>query len=164
MQIRPIPMEELSELILLQLKNGGRARLTVTGSSMAPMLQHRRDTVELIPVAGPQKKGELILYRRDNGQYVLHRIVKVVKDGYICCGDNQAMREPVRHDQLIAVVDGFIRKGKKYTRKDFDYLLYKAVWVGLFPIRQAHLAAWRALGRLRRSIRRKPKGANINEK
>jgi len=157
MQIRPIPMEELSELILLQLENGGRARLTVTGSSMAPMLHNRRDTVELIPVTGKQKKGELILYRRENGQYVLHRIVKVVKDGYICCGDNQAMREPVAQEQLLAVVDGFIRNGKKYTRKSISYRLYKAVWVGLFPVRKAHLTVWRCLRRAYSAIRRKLK-------
>lgn len=163
MQIRPIPMEELSELIALQLKNGGRARLTVTGSSMSPMLHHCRDTVILSPVTGRQKKGELILYRRDSGQYVLHRIVKVTKEGYICCGDNQAMREPVRQDQLIAVTEEFIRKGKKYTRNSLSYRLYKAVWVGLFPLRKIHLKLWRALGRFRRMIRRKTKGTESNE-
>ena len=52
-----VPMESLVEVILLQLENGGRANLTVTGSSMMPLFYSHRDTVTLIPVEERQKKG-----------------------------------------------------------------------------------------------------------
>lgn len=154
LQRRMIPMEALSELILLQLEKGGRANLTVTGSSMYPMLRNCADSVELIPVTGRQKKGDIILYRRDNGQYILHRIIALTEEGYICCGDNQAEKEPVRQDQLLAAVEGFTRKGKVYTLGDPGYRLYTALWVGLFPVRRYLLALRRRLGRLRRRITR----------
>ncbi len=144
-----VPMESLAEVIVLQLKNGGRANLMVTGSSMMPMLYSRRDSVTLIPAAQQQKQGDIILYRRENGQYVLHRIIKVVDGGYICCGDNQYEREEVAQQQLIAVVEGFVRNGKAYTPDNMSYRLYTAVWVGLFPLRRYYIALRRRLGRLR---------------
>lgn len=147
-----IPMESLAELIRLQLKERGSASLTVTGDSMYPMLRNCRDQVELIPVSYRQDKKEIILYRRDNGRYILHRIVEVTRDGYICCGDNQFEKEFVRHDQLLAVVDGFTRNGKQYTLQHLGYRLYAAIWVGLFPIRRYLLALRRWLGRLHRRI------------
>lgn len=152
---RSIPMDNLFELVLLQLENGGRARLRVTGCSMEPMLRNLRDSVELIPVSGKLNKGQIALYRRANGQYVLHRIITVTEDGYICCGDNQAMREPVSHDQLLAVVDGFVRKGKKYTLNAWGYRLYTALFVGLFPLRRYYIAIKRRFARLRNKLFRK---------
>ncbi len=149
-----VSMESLAELLALQLENGGKATLTVTGSSMVPMLQHRRDQVELIPVAPRQKKGDIILYRRENGRYVLHRIVGVVPNGYICCGDNQAEKEPVAQEQLFAVVSGFVRKGKRYTLDNPGYRLYKAVWVGLFPLRPCYIAMRRGLAKQYRRLRK----------
>lgn len=156
-------MEALSELIMLQLEKGGRARLTVTGSSMMPLLYSRRDSVELVPVTGQQNVGAVILYRRENGQYVLHRIIKATGEGYLCCGDNQAMREPVTHPQLLAVMDSFTRKGKHYTLDNTGYRLYTAVWVGLFPLRKGYIAVRRVLGRLRSVLRRKMKGIHNHE-
>ncbi len=155
LQRRMIPMESLSELLRLQMENGGRAKLTVTGDSMYPMLKNCRDSVELMPIAPQQKKGDIILYRRDNGQFILHRIIAVTEDGYICCGDNQWEKEPVRHDQLLAVVDSFTRNGKQYTLNQASYRLYVAAWLGLFPVRRYLLGIRRRLGRLRRKMQRR---------
>lgn len=164
MQIRAIPMDALSELVMLQLENGGRAQLTVTGCSMQPMLCHRRDTVELVPVSGSQRPGDVILYRRENGQYVLHRIIALTPEGYLCSGDNQAMREPVAHDQLLAVMDGFTRKGKRYGLDATGYRVYTWIWVKLFFLRKYYIAIRRCLGRLRSNIRRfcSKRGGNTN--
>ena len=145
-------MEELAKLIELQLSEGGRAKLTVTGSSMLPMLWENRDSVDLVPVNGFQKKGTVALYRRESGQYVLHRIIQANGESYICCGDNQYMREPVKHTQLIAVVDGFTRNGRCYGLANPGYRMYTALWVGLFPLRGIYISLRRKLGKLRRKI------------
>lgn len=154
MQKQKIPMESLSELIRFQLENGGRANLMVTGNSMYPMLRSGVDMVELVPVTERQKKGDIILYRRDNGRYILHRIVKLTQEGYICCGDNQVEKEPVRHDQLLAVVDGFVRKGKPHSLNNMGYRLYKILWVEMFPMRRYVLAVVKRLFILRQKMRR----------
>lgn len=152
MQTVTVPMEALAEVIALQLEKGGRARLTVTGSSMMPMLYHRRDSVILVPATGQLKKGDVIFYRRENGQYVLHRIIALSPEGYVCSGDNQAMREPVTREQVVAVVDGFTRKGKSCKLVGFWYRMYKTAWVELFFLRPGYIAVRRQLGRLRAKL------------
>lgn len=145
-----IPMAELSELLLLQMETGGRAQLTVTGGSMLPMLSPHRDAVELTLADRPLKKGDIILYRRENGAFVLHRIIALRDGAYCCSGDNQVMREPVKPEQVLALVDGYIRKGKRRSVDGFGYRLYKTLWVALFPVRGIYIAIRRPLGRLRR--------------
>lgn len=154
MQKRVVPMKALAELIALQLKDGGRAELTVTGCSMLPMLHDRRDSVTLIPVTAQQKPGDVILYRRESGQYVLHRIIDMDADGYICSGDNQIMREPVAHSQLLAVVEAFTRNGKHYTVSSPGYRVYTGIWVRFFFARKQIAWLLQLLGKVRRKIRK----------
>ena len=154
MQTVKVPMESLAEIIQLQLERGGKASLTVTGNSMRPMLMNQRDTVTLI-TPGTLQKGDVVLFKRSCGAYVLHRIIKKTQDGYICCGDNQAIHEPVCRDQMIAVVDGFVRNGKFYTTATPLYRLYTAVWMRLFSLRRLYYICRRRLGRIRRNLRRK---------
>ncbi len=147
---RRIPMESLMELLNVQMEKGGSARLTVTGCSMMPMLYNRRDTVTLIPADGKEKKGDVILYKREDGTYVLHRIIAVTEEGYICCGDNQYMREPVFRQQVLARVTDFTRKGKNVTVEKKSYKLYTSLWVGLFPLRRFYIPLRRYLGKVGR--------------
>lgn len=156
MQTVTVPMESLAEIIQLQLDNGGKATLTVTGSSMLPMLRNRRDSVVLIPPSR-QKKGDIVLFRRENGRYILHRIISVTDNGYLCSGDNQWVLESVTGEQIVAVVDGFTRKGRTYTLGAPGYRLYQAVWVNLFFLRRYYIWVRRRLGRLRRRIRLRQK-------
>ena len=64
------------------IKENGFYLSTIVGDSMMPLLRNRRDTVKIIPVSGRLKKYDLPLYKRPDGKYVLHRIVKVKKDHY----------------------------------------------------------------------------------
>lgn len=147
-----IPMESLAQLIRLQLEKGGRSSLLVTGISMYPILRHRRDTVELVK---PERlrRGDLVLYQRDSGQYILHRIITKPKDGaFICCGDNQWIAEQVRSQQVIALVDTYLRDGKRICAHSLSCRLYVWVWVGLFPVRRPLLWMRRRLGRIRHQL------------
>lgn len=148
-----IPMQELAELINIQLEQGGRAELIVTGSSMHPLFRNRRDKVVLIPRT--PRRPDIILYRRDNGAYILHRIVREKNGIFIVTGDNQWQLEEVRPDQVIAAVDGWYKKGKYCTPENLWYKLYVCFWVGLLPLRRPVLALRRRFGRLIRKIKRR---------
>jgi len=148
-------MEQLVQLLELQLDKG-TAPLRVTGSSMHPMLRDKRDTVYLRAVGDPLGRGDLILYRRDDGSYILHRIVGLLRDGaYVCSGDNQYQPERVEARQVLAVMEGFLRGKKVRSAEHWSYRIYVWGWVGLFPVRRPILAVRRALGRLRRRISRR---------
>lgn len=150
-----LPMEELMPLLQLQMDTCGSAKLTVTGWSMMPMLHNRKDQVVLQPVEGAQDKGALILYRRENGQFVLHRILRRRKGGYVCCGDNQFFTEKVSQEQLLAVVTAFTRKGKQYSVQEKGYRQYVFWWVKLHPLRWMYLIPRRCLGYIRTAIHRR---------
>ena len=154
MEVRRIPMEQLGPLLKEQLSHGF-ARLPVTGSSMLPMLRQGRDVVRLVPVKHPPENGAIILYCRENGQYVLHRLIRKESDGMcLCCGDNQWEQELVSCEQVIAVVDGLWRGGRWIDLKtDRKFLWYQRLWTNLFPVRRPIIAVRRLIGRLRRNIK-----------
>ena len=88
---------ELSDVI----KRKGIYVGTVNGNSMFPMLRNRKDTVIIRPLTGKLKKYDVVLYRKRD-MYVLHRIVKIMSEGYIICGDNCINLETdVTDEQII---------------------------------------------------------------
>ena len=95
---------------------------------MLPMLRQGQDSVTISPIPGKLKKYDLPLYQRDDGKYILHRIVGV-GDTYTCIGDNQFVLEKgVRHDQLIGLVTEFSRGEQKVSVKNRCYQSYCRVW------------------------------------
>ena len=122
-------------LIRERLDAGGTVRFSPHGISMLPMLRQGRDTVTLSPVPERLKKYDLPLYRRDNGKYILHRIVNA-DACYSCVGDNQFdLEKGVRQDQMIAVVTSFSRDGREIPVTAFSYQLYCRFWHYSRPVR-----------------------------
>ena len=148
MQTVRVPMESLYEVILLQLENGGKANLVITGVSMKPMLTEGRDAVVLTTITAEPEAGDIMLYRRDNGKFVLHRIIRVTPEGYLFSGDNQYELEEVSRQQLLAVVGAFTRKGRSHTLREPGYRLYRWAWVKLFWLRKPYIKLRRKLGRI----------------
>ena len=142
-----IRLEELLPVMEMQLKAGKNVRFSPMGVSMLPMLRQKRDSVVLSPVTGPLEKYDLPLYRRDNGQFMLHRIIKA-GETYTCMGDNQFVPEPgIRQDQIIGVVTAFYREKRSYPVTDFRYRFYCRFWHCTRPLRHF----WRrGVGKLRR--------------
>ena len=129
-------MEELMPLFCELLAAGKSVRFSPRGTSMLPMLRQGMDTVTLSPITEGPRKYDILLYQRDNGQYILHRVVKA-GETYTCIGDNQFVYERgVRKDQLIAVVTGFTRGEKAHSVTSFGYRCYCCFWhYGRFPRR-----------------------------
>jgi len=95
---------------------------------MLPMLRPDRDVVTLSPLPQRLKKYDLPLYCRTDGQFVLHRVVKV-GDTYTCIGDHQFQKETgLRHEQMIGLVTEFVREGKTVKVTHWRYRLYCRVW------------------------------------
>ena len=125
---REIGLDLLMPLIKERLAVGQSVRFGPKGTSMLPMLRQGIDNVVLSPLPGKLKKYDLPLYQRENGQYVLHRIVKA-GDTYTCIGDNQYVLEHgVRHDQMIGVVTAFYRGEKRWKVNCAAYWLYCRFW------------------------------------
>lgn len=145
-------LEELMPLIREQLAAGHRVHFSPQGVSMLPMLRQGVDSVILAPLSGPLKKYDLPLYRRGDGKYILHRIIRVGKT-YTCMGDNQFTPEPgVTRDQMIAVVTAFCRDGRQISVTDPGYRLYCRLWRYSWPARWCWRQCRRFLQRCRRRL------------
>lgn len=132
---KKISLAECEPFIIAQLAEGGSISFTVKGESMRPMLIGGTDTVTLVKPATPPKKYDVIFYRRENGQYVLHRIIQVKKGGYVCRGDSQTVKEyPVTQDMVIGVLKEYTHKGKvKHTdsfgQKAYAFFCVNTAWL-----------------------------------
>lgn len=110
------------------LENGQSVRFSPRGVSMLPMLRQGVDSVVLSPLPECLEKYDLPLYQREDGKYILHRIVGT-GDTYVCIGDNQFVYERrVKHGQMIALVTGFYRGNKYHSVKEPSYWLYCRFW------------------------------------
>lgn len=139
-------MEQLPQM-LLEVES---IPLVISGNSMAPFLVHGRDTVYLSKVTQPLKKGDMILYRRSSGVYVLHRIYRVRNGSYDLVGDGQVGLEPgIRREQVFAIVTAVCRNGKLLRKGSLRWEFFEHIWLTLLPFRFAisdlycHIKAWR---------------------
>ena len=57
------------------LDREGQLIYTNVGDSMWPLIRQGRDLVVIHRTTGRLKKYDVPLYRRDSGQYVLHRVL-----------------------------------------------------------------------------------------
>ncbi len=108
-------------IIRKAIENGGTAEMTVTGNSMMPLLKHRVSSVRLIK-AENLKTGDIVLFHRNDGHYVLHRIVSIRDGAYDIVGDNQHVPDRnIQKDAIIARVAEYNRTGKRWKDNDALY-------------------------------------------
>lgn len=127
------------------LASGRRVRyLPFRGLSMLPMLRQGIDTVELAPLPKQLKKYDLPVYQYPSGKYVMHRVVSVKDDHYVCLGDNTYQYEHITHGQMLGVVSAFKRGDKRIEVDNPWYRLYSRFWVWTYPIRKLyrHCRRW----------------------
>ncbi|MEQ8175958.1 MAG: S24/S26 family peptidase [Syntrophomonadaceae bacterium] len=149
-----ISNEKFSSIILKMLDENIDVSITVTGNSMFPLWRDKRDTVVLTKNDTTLlKKGDIPLYRRNSGQYVMHRIIKVNKDSYNLCGDAYTQIEyDLPRDKIIAVVKAFTRKGKYYDCNNPWVRLYTVLWIRLLPFRGFFVGAYILFGKKLRTL------------
>ena len=114
------------------MDSGGEFTLYPRGTSMLPLIVQGRDSVTLVK-AEEFRAGDIAFYQRENGQYVLHRVIAA--DGETCtvCGDNQLAPEyGVKPEQIIAKAAYITRKGSKITPRSLPYRLYVLLWRSFF--------------------------------
>lgn len=107
-------MAELEPLIREVLSNGSTFTMMPKGTSMLPLIREGQDSVILSPLPDEINPGNVVLYKRDNGQFVLHRVMKVKNGFFTMCGDNQVVFEKgIMQHHMIASVTGLIRDGEE---------------------------------------------------
>lgn len=113
-----LSLKDLYPLIAETLDAGGEVYITVRGNSMSPFLYDGRDQAVFAPLPARKiRKGDIVFYQRQNGQYVMHRVYAVDEHGVMTLlGDAQWTLEPgIRPEQLRAFVPRVVRKGREIS-------------------------------------------------
>lgn len=133
------------------LADGKTIKIKPQGYSMYPLFVSGRDEacIECTNFSS-LKRGDVILYRRDNGVLVLHRIWKITENSFYMVGDNQTDIEgPLRADQFRGKLVGIVRNKDFIDVKNPLYRLLSSLWLSLRPIRPCF---WKFMSCLRHII------------
>ena len=137
MEPRIVDIDAYMPVLRELLAQGQSVSLTVTGESMSPFLRHGRDQIRLAAVTAPPQRGDMVFFRRRNGQYIMHRVLRRMPDGnYAIIGDGQQQVEsPIAPEQIFAVVTQVCRKGTWIGPKAFWWRFFAGPWLTLLPLR-----------------------------
>lgn len=159
-EIKHTALFEMDGLMREKLAEGGRVTFSPKGVSMRPMLNPRGDSVTLELPAERLRPGAVALFvsgDSDGGQkYILHRLVKRRKAGLVFMGDSRREADPpVREEDVIGVVTGFVHNGKSYTGREPGMRLYARWMVLTRNLRGPALWAQGAVLRIRRRLNKR---------
>ena len=142
--------ESLTPVIVEALAGGSSVRMTVTGKSMQPFMRNNDVAVLRAVDEGPIGVGEIVLARRADGTFILHRVRRVSSDGYHLAGDAQRDIEgPLPRASIVARVPAIIRRGKEICLDRGLRRLAGLFWIRSAPLGPA-LVAW--AGRLKQAV------------
>ncbi|MBO4125954.1 S24/S26 family peptidase [Streptococcus suis] len=124
--------------------------LPAQGDSMYPALRNG-DLVTLrpIPQISDLQIGDIVLYRREDGVLVLHRILKRMNTELVLNGDNCTYFEYPTQEQLIGILESYQRDGIQLTPQRLIHQFYLWFWYRPWRLRFFLLKVFRKLAKLR---------------
>lgn len=129
------------------LREQGQLRLEISGSSMQPLLKAEKNTVHISCLTQNPQPLDVVLFRRDDGSFVLHRILSVCAERYTLCGDNQTKQEfGITRQQIVGRMEGYYTGERYHSCSALTYQMYARLWTGAMPVRRL----WGAIRRKRR--------------
>jgi len=135
------------------LDREGRLIYTNVGTSMLPLIRQGRDLMIIEKPHGRLKKYGVPLYKRNDGKYVLHRILKVRDNDYVICGDHCWRKEyGITDDHIIGELVGVVRNGQEISLDSWKCKLYAHLWCDFFPVRVIILRGTGVIRRIWRKV------------
>jgi signal peptidase I len=136
-EIKPVKAEQIFPIIGEIIENNVTVKISVKGMSMYPFLRDTIDRVELMQINFSDiKRGDIVLIRIDNTQYIMHRVIKKEKDCFYLLGDSQqGIEGPFKPEQLFALITAVWRREKRIECSNKKWKILSAIWLLLRPFR-----------------------------
>lgn len=145
-----------------ELEKNGVISFVPKGNSMWPFLKNGKQSVLMELKKNRLKKYDVAFYARANGDYVLHRVIEVLPQGYIMQGDSQLSREPVAENDVFGVMKGFY-KGKTFVcAEDEKYLKKVDKWFKKSKTRAIKIKVFYLKERVKNKLKKIFKGKKEN--
>lgn len=117
------------------LEKNGVLVYTNVGTSMLPLLRERKDVIEIRRKEGRCRKYDVAFYKRGD-KYILHRVLKVLPEGYLIAGDHCTFVEKdIKDNMILGVMTKVLRNGKTITPENRWYRMYVHLWCDVYPVR-----------------------------
>ncbi len=122
-----------------RIKQGVAAELIVhpKGTSMLPLIRGGKDSVIVLPLDRPLKKGDVILFRRHDGKNVMHRVLKLDGEMVTTFGDGSVRPDdPIKKEAVLGLAVMLLKDGKTKKLDTALSRLYGRIHQRLFPVRR----------------------------
>ena len=140
-----------------QLNQKGTIAIIPGGNSMWPTLKHHGQAVVITKKTERLKKYDVALFTRLDGKYVLHRVLQVLDDGYVFCGDSLLYTEKVLEEQVFGVMIGFYDKQNYVDVDDEKYIKKVEKWYKRKKLRYIRLKLFYLTNKIKRIFNGKGK-------
>ena len=127
MKERVVDTREYVSILRGIAEEGKVVSLRIAGSSMSPFLCHERDWIYFTRPDRALRRGDMVFYQRDTGQYVMHRIYQIRGKEYYMLGDAQTCVEgPLRREQIFCPDCAGETEGKNSAAGEFLVGIFRA--------------------------------------
>lgn len=133
------------------LETVGIATLRPKGLSMYPYIRQSY-TIVIRKLIEKPKKYQCVIFRKNQNEYVLHRVIKVGENTFLPWGDNNLNPDgEIAIGEAIGYLEGYYKR-KKY-HKDKVTIFTK---IGcLYPVRFVRIYFYRALRKIKKIFTKK---------
>ena len=99
------------------------------GNSMEPLIRYMKDEVTITPMKREPLVGDVVLFRRADGKYVVHRVHQVTEAGVRTWGDNCVSPDaPLRREDVLGLVVRVKRGGREIALDTPEQRAYGERW------------------------------------
>jgi hypothetical protein len=147
--MQSIPNKIFFEEIGNQLSIGKTVCIKAQGNSMYPFIKNETDELLLQKLNESILKGMIVLAQLNNGNYVIHRVKRVLQHTVILKGDGSVREtETCAKNNVTAKVIAVIRNGKQIRENSIRWIYFRYAWLSNRFARKILLALYRRLDRL----------------
>lgn len=126
-----VSLDNIYSIMEEMLEKGKEVTFTTNGDSMRPLLLSGESVT--LKRFDRYKKGDVVLFKKEDGSFVLHRIIKIKGDTVSTQGDALIGKdEPFDKSKIIGKAVAFLKKDKALSVSDFSYFIYKTVYMSDF--------------------------------
>ncbi len=165
-------MQDVKRAVINRELSGHGFLLTVgKGFSMRPLLKPDNNLLKIFPPQSKYRKYDVVLFQNSEGDYVLHRIIKIRPEGYITRGDGSILKEMgIQNQNILGILGEFVRDTGKNCEKwikvtNRRYRCYSRLIVLVSPAVRALLKlqiSWKCLENKMRRVPLPGPGIRLN--
>ena len=144
-----VDLNELYPLIEEVISKGGTFRLFPRGTSMEPLIHAGEDSV-LLGEAKDIQNGDVLFYKRENGNFVIHRLIEKRGNTLTMCGDHQiGLEYGVLPSQVLAKMVGYYKGEVYHDITEPEYLDYTKKTLARFPFYRKNPTIYKLLRKIK---------------